>query len=143
MAFVDWSEIKDIDYSKPYKTFNDLETNDEIYEINFKELTLIPVNIEIVEKKKSSYGIHDLNRYEVLFKIIDEQYSITRVNDGNQYLSIAHINYKERFFCTDKRIGEVILDILRHRNSYQWSCFSNIFGNPLAGKFEPAHIKLR
>ena len=24
MAFVDWSEIEDIDYSKPYKTFNDL-----------------------------------------------------------------------------------------------------------------------
>lgn len=143
MAFIDWSEVEDIDYSRPYKTFNDLKTNDEIYEINFKELTLIPVNIEIVEKKKSSYNIHDLNRQEVLFNIIGEQYDIARVYDGNQYLSSVHINYKERFFCTDKRIGEVILDILRHRNSYQWSCFSNIFGNPLDGKFEPAHIVLR
>jgi len=140
--FVDYTQIPDVDYSKLYKTFNDLETNDEIYEIDFIELKLIPIKVEIVEKKRSSYRIHDLNRYEVLFNIIDEKNSITRVNDGNQYLSIANINYKERFFCTDKRIGEVVLDILRHRNSYQWSCFSNIFGNPLAGKFEPAHIKL-
>ena len=141
MAYVDWSQIKDTDYSTPYKTFNDLETNDEIYEIDFKELKLIPVNVEIIEKKKSSYGSHDLNRYEVLFNIIGEQYSITRVNDGNQYLSIAHINYKERFFCTDKRIGEVILDILRHRNSYQWKCLTGIFGNPL-GKYAEREIKL-
>ena len=141
--FVDYTQIPDVDYSKLYKTFNDLETNDEIYEIDFIELKLIPIKVEIVEKKRSSYRIHDLNRYEVLFNIIDEKNSITRVNDGNQYLSIANINYKERFFCTDKRIGEVVLDILRHRNSYQWSCFSNIFGNPLAGKFEPAHIKLK
>ena len=142
MAFVDWSEIEDIDYSKPYKTFNDLETNDEIYEIDFMELKLIPIKVEIVEKKKSSYGIHDLNRYEVLFNIIDEKNSITKVSDGNQYLSIAHINYKDRFLCTDKRIGDVIIDILRHRNNYQWACFEEIFGYPFAGRYEPAHIKL-
>ena len=142
MAFVDWSEIEDIDYSIPYKTFNDLETNDEIYEIDFMELKLIPIKVEIVEKKKSSYGIHDLNRYEVLFNIIDEKNSITKVSDGNQYLSIAHINYKDRFLCTDKRIGDVIIDILRHRNNYQWACFEEIFGHPFAGRYEPAHIKL-
>lgn len=142
MAYVDWSEIKPVDYSRPYKTFNDLETNDEIYEIDFRNLKIIPIKIEIVEKSKSSYGIYDLNRQEVLFNIIGEKYSITKVNDGNQYLSKIHINYTERFLCTDKRIGEVILDILRHRNSYQWGCFSNIFGNPLEGKFEPRNIKL-
>lgn len=141
MAFVDWSQIKDTDYSTPYKTFNDLETNDEIYEIDFKELKLIPVNIEIIEKKKSSYGSHDLNRYEVLFSIIGEKNSITRVSDGNQYLSDVHINYAERFFCTDTRIGQMILSILNRRNSYQWKCLTGIFGNPL-GKYAEREIKL-
>ena len=140
--FVDYTQIPDVDYSRLYKTFNNLETNDEIYEIDFKELKLIPIKVEIVEKKKSSYGIHDLNRYEVLFNIIDEKNSITRVYDGNQYLSKVNINYKDRFLCTDKRIGEVVIDILRSRNNYQWICFSNIFDNPLTSKFEPAHIKL-
>lgn len=140
--FVDYTQIPDVDYSRVYKTFNDLETNDEIYEIDFIELKLIPIKIEIIEKKKSSYGIHDLNRYEVLFNIIDEKNIITRVYDGNQYLSKVNINYKDRFLCTDKRIGEVVIDILRGRNNYQWICFLNIFGNPLEGKFEPAHIKL-
>ena len=142
MAFVDWSEIEDIDYSKPSKTFNVLETNYEIYEIDFMELELIPITVEIVEKKKSSYGIHDLNRYEVLFNIIGEKYSITRVNNVNQFLSMVSINYKDRFLCTDKRIGDVITDILRHRNNYQWACFEEIFGHPFAGRYEPAHIKL-
>ena len=142
MAFVDWSEIEDIDYSTPYKTFNDLETNDEIYEIDLKLLKIIPIKVEIVERKKSSYGIHDLNRYEVLFNIIGEKYSITRVSNGNQFLSMVSINYKDRFLCTDKRIGDVIIDILRHRNSYQWACFEEIFGHPFAGRYEPAHIKL-
>ena len=142
MTFVDWSEIEDIDYSIPYKTFNDLETNDEIYEIDLMELKLIPIKVEIVEKKKSSYGIHDLNRQEVLFNIINEKNSITRVSNGNQFLSMVSINYKDRFLCTDKRIGDVIIDILRHRNNYQWACFEEIFGHPFAGRYEPVHIKL-
>lgn len=142
MAFVDWSEIEDIDYSTPYKTFNDLKTNDEIYEIDLKLLKIIPIKVEIVEKKKSSYGIHDLNRQEVLFNIIGEKYSITRVSNGNQFLSMVSINYKDRFLCTDKRIGDVIIDILRHRNNYQCACFEEIFGHPFAGRYEPAHIKL-
>ena len=140
--FVDYTQIPDVDYSKIYKTFNDLETNDEIYEIDFKKLKLIPIKVEIVEKKKSSYGIHDLNRYEVLFNIINEKNSITRVYDGNQYLSKVNINYKDRFLCTDNRIGEVVIDILKSRNNYQWTCFSSIFDNPLTSRFEPAHIKL-
>ena len=141
MAYIDWSQIKTVDYSRPYKTFNDLETNDEIYEIDFRNLKIIPIKVEIVEKKKSSYGSYDLNRQEVLFNIINEQYSITRVDDGNQYLSKVHINYHERFLCTDKRIGDVIIDILRNRNSYQWACFEEIFGHPFRGNFESS-IKL-
>lgn len=141
MAFVDWNEIKDTDYSTPYKTFVDLNTNDEIYEIDFKELRLIPIKVEIVEKNKSSYN-HALNRQEVLFNIINEKNSITKVYDGNQYLSKVYINCYERFLCTDSRIGEVILDIFKSRNDYQWACFEKIFGYPFTGKYEPAHIKL-
>ena len=141
MAFVDWNEIEDTDYSTPYKTFVDLNTNDEIYEIDFKELRLIPIKVEIVEKNKSSYN-HALNRQEVLFNIINEKNSITKVYNGNQYLSKVYINYNERFLCTDSRIGEVILDILKSRNDHQWACFEKIFGYPFTGKYEPAHIKL-
>ena len=143
MTYVDWSKIKDVDYSIEYKTFNELKDDDTIYEIDFKELTLIPLVIEDYKKEKRSYGIHDLNRFEVLFKIKDEKYSITRVSNGNQYISKVNINYEERFLTTDKRIGEEIIDLLRARNSYQWSVFSNIFGHPLSGKFEPRHTILK
>ena len=47
------------------------------------------------------------------------------------------------FFTTDKRIGEIIIDIMKKRNSYQWSEFHAIFGCPLSSEIEPRHIVLR
>ena len=40
MAFVDWSQVKEVDCSKPYKTFLDLSKDDKIYLIDFKDLTI-------------------------------------------------------------------------------------------------------
>ena len=143
MTYVNWDKIQDVDHSLEYKTFNDLQDGDEIYEVDFKELKLIPLIIENYRKDKASYGIHDLNRFEAIFSIKDEKNSITRAYNGNQYFAKFHINYQDRFLTTDKRIGEEIINLLRARNSYQWNEFSNIFGHPLSGKYEPRHIVLR
>ena len=139
MAFVDWSQVKEVDCSKPYKTFLDLKDGDAIFLIDFKNLELKTLYIEnISTKENNSYKIN--NRFEVSFVIPGIEY--VRISDANKYLDRVHINYKDEYLTTDERIGEMILSLLRSRNEYQWDCLTSIFGNQLAGKFEPAHIKL-
>lgn len=139
MAFVDWSQIKEIDCSKPYKTFIDLKDGDTIFLIDFKKLELKTLYIEnISTKENNAYKVN--NRIEVSFKV--PEFNRICISDGNRYLDRVHINYKDEYLTTDERIGETILSLLRSRNEYQWKCLTGIFGDQLSGKFEPAHIKL-
>ena len=128
MAFIDWSSVKEVDCSKHYKTFLDLSENDKIFLIDFEKLDIkdfIIKNITIEEN--NSYKI--LNRFEVKFEIPGVAY--ISISDGNRYLDKTYINNKDAYLVTDKRIAEIIIDLLRSRNSYQWKCLTGIFGNPL------------
>lgn len=128
MAFVDWSSVKEIDCSKPYKTFIDLKDGDAIFLIDFKNLELKPLFIENVStKENNAYKIN--NRFEVSFVIPGIEYVC--ISDGNKYLDRVNINYKDEYLTTDERIGETILSLLRSRNVYQWGCLTGIFGNPI------------
>ena len=152
MAFVDWSQVEEVDHAKPYKTFNDLKDGDTIYIVDFKQM-------EIRELKISDYNKKDRSRYksknltEVEFKV-NESYntkyqnnsyyignSLVRISDGNQYFSDAHVDYTEVYYATDSRIANIILRLLQSRNSYQWSCLTGIFGNPM-GQYAHRQIKL-
>lgn len=138
MAFVDWSQIKEVDCSKPYKTFLDLKNRDQIFLINFKELSIRNVPVENVSiKENNDYKI--LNRFEVSFLIPGVDKVI--ISDGNCYITKVKINYKDEYIATDNRIAEVIIDLLRSRNSYQWDCLHNIFGRT-SNKHIDNNIKL-
>lgn len=137
MAFVDWSSIKEIDCSKPYKTFMELKDGDAIFLIDFKNLELKTLYVENVSSKENNaYKVN--NRFEVSFMIPD----INRVciSDSNKYLDRVHINYKDEYLTTDERIGETILSLLRSRNEYQWGCLTGIFGSPMSNY---AHKQIR
>jgi len=138
MAFVDWSQIKEIDCSKPYKTFLDLKDGDAIFLIDFKNLELKTLYIEnISTKENNAYKVN--NRFEVSFVIPSIEYVC--ISDGNRYLDRVHINYKDEYLTTDERIGQTIIDLLRSRNSYQWNCLTDIFGNP-TNKYVEKEIRL-
>ena len=138
MAYVDWSQVKEVDCSKPYKTFLDLKDGDAIFLIDFKELELKTLYIEnISTKENNAYKIN--NRFEVSFVIPGIEY--VRISDGNKYLDKVHINYKYEYLTTDERIGQTIIDLLRSRNSYQWNCLTGIFGNPI-NKYAEKEIRL-
>jgi len=141
MAFVEYNS-RDVDYSTPYKTFNDLSNSDTIYIIDFKQLQFEPFTIDKYRKKEVNYNIHDHNHIEVEFTIKDT-YDFMRVSDGNRYFAKVSLNYVDTYIATDERICDVIIDLLKSRNTYQYGVFSNIFGNPLEGKFEPKNVKLR
>ena len=131
------------DCSIPYKTFNDLKDSDIIYEIDYKTFDIKPYNIENVKIKKVPEYDDRKNCYEVEFNIpLLENYRPFKVYNGNCY--IWH-NYGEHemFWVTDKRIAEIVIDIMKKRNSYQWSVFQGIFGDQLSGRFEPRHIVIR
>lgn len=131
------------DYSIPYKTFNDLKNGDKIFVIDYKSLEIIEYEISDYENKKSN-DYYKVNCIEVSFRIPAlENYNIMRIYNGNTFIFKTSYNYKDLFICTDKRICEVIIDLLHSRNNYQWSCFSEIFGHPLAGKFESRHIVIK
>jgi len=128
MAYVDWSMIKEVDCSIPYKTFNDLEDNDKIYLIDFKNLTIKEFIIKNpIKKENNSYKI--LNRFKITFEIPEIEH-IT-IDNGNCYLERVFINYEESYITTDKRLALTIIEILKLRNSYQWECLTGIFGQPL------------
>ena len=138
MAFVDWSQVKEVDCSKPYKTFLDLKDGDAIFLIDFKNLELKTLYIEnISTKENNAYKVN--NRFEVSFVIPGIEYVC--ISDGNRYLDRVHINYKDEYLTTDERIGQTIIDLLRSRNSYQWNCLTNIFGNP-TNKYTEKEIRL-
>lgn len=129
MAYVDWSLVKEIDCSKPYKTFIDLKDGDAIFLIDFKKLELKTLHIEnISTKENNAYKVN--NRFEVSFVIPEVDYVC--ISDGNKYLDRVHINYKDEYLTTDERIGETILSLLRSRNEYQWGCLTGIFGSPMS-----------
>ena len=130
MAFVDWSSIKEIDCSKPYKTFIDLKDGDAVFLIDFKKLELKTLYVENVStKENNAYKVN--NRIEVSFKV--PELDRICISDGNKYLDRIHMNYnKDEYLTTDERIGETILSLLRSRNEYQWKCLTGIFGNPMS-----------
>ena len=138
MAYVDWGQVKEVDCSKPYKTFLDLKGGDAIFLIDFKNLELKTLYIEnISTKENNAYKVN--NRFEVSFVIPGIEYVC--ISDGNKYLDRVHINYKDEYLTTDERIGQTIIDLLRSRNSYQWNCLTDIFGNP-TNKYAEKEIRL-
>ncbi len=138
MAYIDWSSVKEIDCSKPYKTFIDLKDGDAIFLIDFKNLELKTLYIEnISTKENSAYKVN--NRFEVSFVI--PGVDLVCISDGNKYLDRVHINYKDEYLTTDERIGATILSLLRSRNEYQWGCLTGIFGNPM-DQYAHRQIKL-
>ena len=146
MAYVDITQFGDHDYSVPYKTFNDLKSDDNVYLIDLNNLEIIICNIIDCDVKKATYNIHDINRFEVKLTMIDpydsDRKEYVSIYDGNQYIAGVNINYRAEYITTDKRIANTVSDLLKIRNSRQWSMFSHIFGNPNNNRYEPRDIKL-
>ena len=146
MAYVDITQFKDHDYSVPYKTFNDLKADDNVYLIDLNNLEIITCNIIDCDVKEATYGIHDINRFEVKLTMIDPYNSDRKeyfsIYDGNQYITRVSMNYKDEYITTDKRIADIAISLLKTRNDRQWSMFSRIFGNPNNNRYEPRDIKL-
>jgi hypothetical protein len=146
MAYVDITQFKDHDYSVPYKTFNDLKTDDNVYLIDLNNLEIITCNIIDCDVKEATYNIHDINRFEVKLTMIDpydsDRKEYVSIYDGNQYIAGVNINYRAEYITTDKRIANTVSDLLKIRNNRQWSMFSKIFGNPIDNRYEHRDIKL-
>ena len=146
MAYVDITQFEDHDYSVPYKTFNDLKADDNVYLIDLNNLEIITCNIIDCDVKEATYNIHDINRFEVKLTMIDpynsDRKEYVSIYDGNQYITRVSMNYKDEYITTDKRIADIVISLLKTRNDRQWSMFSHIFGNPNNNRYEPRDIKL-
>jgi len=137
-----------IDYSAPYKTFNELCDGDTIFLIDYKKLEVIEYSISDFKKKKVTDDYYKKNCFEVRFKIplaskLYDVYESITIYDGNTFLYSSIYKNSPIYFATDKRIAETILEMFKSRNNYQWDMFSEIFGNPLEGKYESRHTRLR
>ena len=131
------------DCSIPYKKFQELKNNDKIYLIDFKSLNLETYQVVDIKTMKVPEWDDRKNCIEIEFKIEGfDRDSIQKVYDGNNYIWSFYSNGEARYFTTDERIGKSILDILRSRNSYQWSSFTSLFGSPLSN-YAHKDIKLR
>ena len=130
------------DCSIPYKKFQELKNGDIIYFIDFKCLRLDKYNVEDVKIKDVPSWDDRKNCKEVELIISGfENDKQQNVYDGNNYIWSSYCNGEGRFFTTDERIGKSILEILRHRNSYQWNSLISLFGSPL-NKYAYKDIKL-
>lgn len=139
MAFVEFHER---DCSTPYKKFQELKDGDNIYMINYKDLSIDKYMIKDVEVTKVKEYDWRKNCFEVKLKILgfDRDYE-QKVIDGNCFIDTFYSNGEGTFFTTDERIAESIIDLIRKRNHYQWNCLTGIFGSPM-NKYATKDIKL-
>lgn len=120
------------DCSVAYKKFYELKNGDKIYNIDYKTLDILFLTVDNVKVKDvDEYERRNCKEVEFVIPEFDE-YKPFRISDGNVYLTTLYDTHKY-FITTDKRIAEVVVDIMRCRNGYQWSCFTSIFGEPLSG----------
>lgn len=123
-------EFKEIDCGVPYKKFQELKDNDIIYMIDYETLSIKDYKVKDVNVEKVKEYDRRKNCYEVNFKIIDfdNEYSQC-ISNGNCFINRCYYNGIGTYFTTDKRIGDIILEILRERNHYQWEAFNKIFNH--------------
>ena len=121
----------DEDCSIPYKTFNDLKDNDEVFVINPKDLTTKNHIIFGYEKFENKISISMKNCYTVRFMLRDSEPILHEILNGNMFISGIHINYELFYVVTDKRICNTILSMMEFRNKCQWGQIMSAFGNPL------------
>lgn len=120
-------------YGEPYKLFKDLEDSDYIYLVDYKSLEIKPIQIYSVKVTDvSDYWSKD--RFKVTFETSDIQLRHGEISnwDGNSFIMRYYDGDNEYFFTTDKRIGEMMIDIMKFRNAYQWKSFTSLFGNPMS-----------
>jgi len=131
------------DCSIPYKKFQELKNGDIIYFIDFENLTLQRYKVDNINIKDVPSWDDRKNCKEVELVISEfDRNSKQNIYDGNNYIWSFYSNGEGNFFTTDERIGKSILEILRHRNSYQWSVITSLFGNPL-NKYAYKDIKIK
>lgn len=139
MAYV---EFKQYDCSVPYKKFQELKDGDNIYMINYKDLSVDKYMIKDVEVTKVREHDWRKNCYEVMMKIIGYDYEYPKsVSNGNCFIDTFYSNGEKTFFTTDERIAESIIDLIKQRNHYQWNCLTGIFGHPM-NQYATKDIKL-
>ena len=131
------------DCSIPYKKFQELTDKDFLFMIDYKSMSIKNFEVSDIKVVKVKEWDDRKNCLEVKLRIIgfdnDHEQS---VYDGNCFIYSFYSNGEGTFFATDERIAKIVLDILRQKNSYQWSCFTSIFGNPM-GRYAVRDIKLR
>ena len=123
---------QEIDFSKPYKTFNDLSEGDKVFMYDIENNEVYECNVDKYEQEDAS-SYYDKNRKKV--KLLVNKTGVCSfsldIYDGNTFISMYHNG--EIFAITDERIVEQIKYIIMHRNQYQWSTIMKVFGRPLDG----------
>lgn len=118
-----------IDCSTPYKTFNDLKDEDEVFILDCKRLTIEVYKITDY-KRETNDDCNNCGRYRIDLTIVGLG-NLTLLN-GNILMSSMKVTDTVLFVTTDPRLCRSVLDVLSVRNEYQWESFCNIFGRPEA-----------
>lgn len=134
-------EPKEIDCSIPYKTFNDLKNGDIIYKINYTNFEIEKFKIKEYNKKEES-NYYQKNCYKIEFTVEEIEYGRFCISNGNVFGYHFRDSRIEGFYITDERICDLLISIMKERNSYQWQTFTSLFGNPM-GCYAHKEIKLR
>ena len=137
---LDYIEENNLLLNVKFISFNDLKEGDIIYFVDHSNLTI--VNYKIVEySKKKSDSYYNLNSFEIEFKLETfDNCDFFKLYNGNIFIH-HEFGRRKGFYVTDNRIAESLIDILKARNSYQWSQFTSLFGNPMA-RYADKDIKL-
>ncbi len=122
------------EFGTPYKRFMDLEVGDNLYFINLEDLSIKIERVKTVGVQDTSdYFSHNRTSVEYSIEVKNEsdKSEVFKIYDGNSFIDDYSLSRNNILICTDERICNSMVDVLRSRNIVQWKKFTSIFGNPM------------
>lgn len=122
------NNVKESDFGKDYKTFEDLKDGDPVFKVNYETLSIEKCEITnfMLTNISNYYLSHNL--YKVEFIIPEDNHSRYEIMNANTFIYETGWG-NNLFITTDERIATMMIRLLERRADYQWNAFTSLFGH--------------
>ena len=125
----------------PCKAFKDLDNCSIVYFVDIAKVSMTYYYVKDVSVKDiSDVWSHNQLQVDYTVTVENEDVQLT-MYDGEKFTDDYSLTNKSIIICTDLRIAETIIRILKLRNDIQWKSFKNVFGDASGCKLPTDEIR--